>query len=318
MAVRAFDIDHWISVERKNRKWAVVAAILAHAFLLLLLLFLVLPMSGGGGGGEGGDGGIPVDFGTTEFGSGAVQPETAELIPVQLEQTPPPVTPSQPTDDQLLTSDDPESIELPTQPKPNTQPKPVTTNTNTKPTTSTTTQPSPQQPKPQVNQQALMGKPTGKNVPGSQGDDPGNVAGDKGKPNGTQGQYTGPGGTGPGGTGTGTGGGNGDGDGTGNGSGKGPGSGPGYSINLKNRKPINSLVVQGNIQESGVIVIRITVDRNGKVINSECCTERGSTLSHNAAAVATAKSEAYKLKFNADPSAPAEQFGTVTFKFVTK
>ena len=66
--------------------------------------------------------------------------------------------------------------------------------------------------------------------------------------------------------------------------------------------------------EEGIVVIRIKVDRNGKVVNAEY-TLKGSTLQGNEF-ITSAKKAALKTRFNADPNAPAFVYGTITYHFV--
>nr|WP_321408349.1 TonB family protein [uncultured Carboxylicivirga sp.] len=69
-----------------------------------------------------------------------------------------------------------------------------------------------------------------------------------------------------------------------------------------------------NIQEEGIVVVEITVDRNGNVINAVPIL-RGSTTQNNylqSKAIEAAK----KAKFNADKEAAAYQKGTITYHFV--
>ncbi len=69
-----------------------------------------------------------------------------------------------------------------------------------------------------------------------------------------------------------------------------------------------------SIQEEGVVVVQITVDKYGKVVSAEYqlkgSTTQNSTLKN--AAINAAK----KAKFNADPNAAAFQKGTITYRFV--
>lgn len=95
------------------------------------------------------------------------------------------------------------------------------------------------------------------------------------------------------------------------------GSGKGNSGNgfdLSGRSLVGSLPLPTyNIQEAGIVVVEITVDRNGNVINAIPIL-RGSTTQDNYLqdkAVEAAK----KAKFNSDKEAAAYQKGTITYHF---
>jgi TonB family protein len=96
-------------------------------------------------------------------------------------------------------------------------------------------------------------------------------------------------------------------------SGSGLGS-KGDGFQLAGRSLVGSLqkpTFKGN--EEGIVVIRIKVDRNGKVVNAEY-TLKGSTLQGNEF-ITSAKKAALKTRFNADPKAPAFVYGTITYHF---
>ncbi|MFW6043527.1 MAG: energy transducer TonB family protein [Marinilabiliaceae bacterium] len=68
-----------------------------------------------------------------------------------------------------------------------------------------------------------------------------------------------------------------------------------------------------DIQEDGIVVVRITVDRNGNVIDAEPIL-RGTTT-QNSYLWRVAKEAAMKARFNADEDAAARQKGTITYHF---
>jgi len=119
---------------------------------------------------------------------------------------------------------------------------------------------------------------------------------------------------GTGGTGTGTGGGDGDGEGTGSGPGKGPGFGGGgkYNVNLKGRALVKPPKLPTDLQEEGKVVVEITVDSEGTVIEANP-NGRGTTTS-SAMLKAKAKQAALATKFNVDGKFE-EQKGTITIIF---
>jgi len=118
---------------------------------------------------------------------------------------------------------------------------------------------------------------------------------------------------GTGGSGTGSGGGDGDGDGTGSGPGKGPGFGGGkYNVNLKGRALVKPPKLPTDLQEEGKVVVEITVDSEGTVIEANP-NGRGTTTS-SAILKAKAKQAALATKFNVDGKFE-EQKGTITIIF---
>jgi protein TonB len=91
------------------------------------------------------------------------------------------------------------------------------------------------------------------------------------------------------------------------------GSGAGGNYNLAGRKALSKPIEQPECQEEGIVVVRITVDKNGKVI-SAIPGVKGST---NTAAclLKPAKAAALKTTWNADSKAPTKQTGTIIYKF---
>jgi protein TonB len=91
------------------------------------------------------------------------------------------------------------------------------------------------------------------------------------------------------------------------------GTGSGGNYNLAGRKALSKPIEQPDCQEEGIVVVRITVDKNGKVI-SAVAGIKGST---NTAAclLKPAKEAALRTTWNADEKAPANQTGTIIYKF---
>lgn len=96
--------------------------------------------------------------------------------------------------------------------------------------------------------------------------------------------------------------------------GSGQGStGIGYS--LSGRSPIGSLPKPGySIQEEGIVVVQIRVDKSGKVTQATPIL-KGSTT-QNSTLWDLARKAALKAKFNTDSNAPIFQEGTITYHFV--
>ncbi len=128
---------------------------------------------------------------------------------------------------------------------------------------------------------------------------------------GTQ-QGTGEGGGLGDGKGTGTGPGTGSGDGGGNGGGSGKGDGFGYDLTGRGLR--SSVKVSDNSQETGIVVISITVDKNGNVVSANGPARGSTTTSANL--VKKSKEAAEKMKFS--PSEVEVQKGTMTFRYFLK
>jgi len=71
-----------------------------------------------------------------------------------------------------------------------------------------------------------------------------------------------------------------------------------------------------SVQEQGVVVVEITVDRNGVVTNAQPIL-RGTTT-QNAQLWREAREAALRARFNSSPNAPAVQMGTITYHFVLR
>ena len=142
-----------------------------------------------------------------------------------------------------------------------------------------------EEPKPKVNDRALF---KGSNTPqagGSEGIT--GQPGDQGKPNSLAGikQYEGNGGK---------------------------GNGPGYDLGGRGAKSLHR--PNNDFIEEGIIVVDIWVNRQGKVTRAEVAT-KGTTLINNDMRQ-KAKQAALRSVFAADPNAPEEQHGTITYTFV--
>ena len=144
----------------------------------------------------------------------------------------------------------------------------------------------------------------------SGGDGTDNVAGNKAK---TDGSLNSDNYYGNGGSGGGIGGGHGTGNGTGIGSGSGSGTGGGHGYSLAGRKATTRPTPQNNCNEAGTIVVRVTVDRNGNVLNA-LPGIKGSTTSSGCLKT-IAKDAALRTKWEPKASAAAEQIGEIVYNF---
>jgi hypothetical protein len=247
--------------------------------------------------------GIAVNFGTTDFGSGEVQPN--EPIKTAPKQVTPETTPveeassaieeedviNQTTEDAPVIKDDKKEQSKEVQKdKPEKQPKEVQPKKNPK----EQEEPKKPEPKPEPKpdksvtdaMESLMNGPenNGQEANGEGNDTSG---GDKGNPNGdpnAKNYY---------GTGKGL-----DGDG---------------NYRLGGRKALNKEKYIQDCNESGEVVVRIEVNRNGKVIRA--IPGQKGTTNTSPCLLEPAKRAALNTKFNSDTNAPSKQFGFITYVF---
>ena len=91
------------------------------------------------------------------------------------------------------------------------------------------------------------------------------------------------------------------------------GSSSGGNYNLSGRKALSKPKQQPDCQEEGIVVVRITVDNNGKVV-SAISGVKGTT--NTAPCLAKpAKEAALRTTWNSDKDAPKIQTGTIIYKF---
>jgi len=285
----------------KNRKTSIAAfvTIALHALILLFLIWAILtppdpPY-------EDSAGGVAVNFGTDDAGTGDVQPTT--LTPIQADFSPPASSASQPAaaNEDVVTQDIEDAPEMAKSksetPKakntvPSTKPSPnSSTNTSTKPRNE-----NPAPPEPTADPNALFKKGASGNPNKSKGDGTGGGQGDQGDPNGDPNSKSYQ---------------------QGEGSGNGPGRGAlnGGNVSLKGR----SVVTRAHIEscgEKGVVVVDITVNKNGKVVNAKLHRD-GSTLI-GGCSVQNAIKAALGWGFNNDPNSEELQYGTISFVFTVK
>ena len=275
--------------ENKNR---IISATITSAIFGLLLLFLILfhiitpnppfPESGGGGGQELALGMMNLGNDNIDYGSlGSVTDVIAE---------------NSKTENDIVTDENGENVDI-------NEVKPEIKNNTT---VITPVKPQKIEIKEKTEAEKLAEK--FKNNSGKNGGGIGNndAAGQNGAPDGS------PDKNGTGGSGNGSGGGNGDGDGSGYGPGKGPGVGSKYGIDLKGRAIVKPPILPKDTKEEGKVVVEITVDSEGNVIEANP-NGRGTTTS-SALLKAKAKQAALATKFNIDGKFE-EQRGTITIIF---
>lgn len=100
---------------------------------------------------------------------------------------------------------------------------------------------------------------------------------------------------------------------------RGEGSGlgdKGISYDLEGRGFQSLPAPKYELQEEGRVVVEVSVDRSGKVIQAIPGAKGSTTLNENLLKVA--KDAAMQARFDAKPDAPAIQKGTITYNFVLK
>ena len=286
-----------ISFKSRARNLGLLLTLLVAVTILIILLIIILhtpiPPYPEGGGGKGD--GIELNLGFSDAGMGN---NPQELAMTEKETTPAQVSPEK---EEVMKQDveDAPSIneKVIDKKKVKKEIKKPVVETPKKPVKTES-----EKPKPVVNQNALY-KP-GKSQASADGDK--NTPGDQGNPNGSlaakafgnKGGQGGSGGGSGGGTGTGT----------------GPGVGSGVSYNLTGRNQVGALPRPAyNQQVEGVVVVEVTVDKEGKVTQAEPG-KKGTTINDDSL-WESSRQAALKARFDRKPDAPAFQKGTITYRF---
>lgn len=265
-------------LDTDHKKKSLTITVVVHVIIVILLFYVGMkyldpPLEEG----------IAINFGTTEVGSGKIQPtEKIQSAPKQ-SNTEPTTQPKTEIKEDVVTQDN-EDAPVIKKAKPvkevketpvKEQPKKETKKPDPKPDKSTS----------DALSSLINGPKSDGTSKGGEGND--DKAGDKGDPNGdpnAKSYY---------GTGKGI-----DGDG---------------NYQLGGRKALNKEKYTQDCNEAGIVVVSIEVDRNGKVIsatpgvrgttnNSKCLTE-------------PAKRAALATKFNSDADAPVKQIGKIVYRF---
>ncbi|MFD1160795.1 MULTISPECIES: energy transducer TonB [Hwangdonia] len=238
--------------------------------------------------------GVAVNFGTTDFGKGNVQPKKpVKSEPKEIEEPPQPEatkaepTKSSETKEEVLTEDNSEAIAIKKQKEAEAKAKAIA-DAKAKAEADRIAKEKREQEEKKKKLDALIGgvsKSEGTET-GSEGND--NKAGDKGQLDGDPyaPSYFGPG------SGSGTG-------------------GVGYGLNGRGRASFKT--IKQDCNESGRVVVRIEVDRSGNVIKAEPG-QRGTTNTAQCL-LEPAKKIALSHKWPADSKAPAKQIGFVSVNF---
>lgn len=265
-------------LETKHEKKSFTITVVLHAILILLLIFFGLtyldppPESG-----------IAINFGTSEVGSGNVQPKEPVRSAPQKVTTPPPVKSEPVIEKEVVTQEVEEApvIEkkkkekpVEKQPEPKKEPEPVK-----KP------EPKPDKSTNDALSSILNGPERSGTATGGEGND--NMAGDKGDPNGdpNASSYYG----------------------------QGAGLDGDGNYRLGGRKALNKEKFVQDCNESGIVVVKIEVNRQGQVISA---TPGMKGTTNNAPCLTDpAKRAALATRFNSDSNAPSRQVGTIIYNF---
>lgn len=221
--------------------------------------------------------GILINFGDDESGIGAVEPRPVEKVEKQPEASQPAAV--KPTNEpEQMTQDFEEApavqVKKPTPVKPK-----ETTDTKKKPEEKPK-----EEPKPVVDNRALWGKNRNAESTKSEGEVAG--TGNQGDPAGDENTKI---------------------------RSLGTGTGDGVSFSLGDRTSVSVPAPKLDQQKEGKVVVQITVDRTGKVINAVPGVRGSTTL--DSYLLDVAKRAALSSKFNSAEDAPAKQVGTITYVF---
>ncbi len=265
----------FLDTEHKRKSFKVTSVIYVIMLLLLFvvgLTYLDPPPEGG----------IAINFGTSDVGSGNVQ--TTEAVKTAPKQTQADVTPEPVSEiqEEVVTQDIEDAPVIEDEKKPTQTEQ---TPTETKKEEEKKPDPKPDKATTDALSSIINGPKTDGVAQGGEGDD--KTGGDKGDPNGdpNASSYYG--------TGKGL-----DGDG---------------NYLLGGRKALNKEKYVQDCNEAGMVVVDIEVDRNGRVISATPGV-RGTT--NNARCLLEpAKRAALATRFNSDSKAPAKQFGQIKYRF---
>lgn len=259
------------------------------AIILLLLLFVVGPPYMD----PPEEYGIAVNFGTTDFGKGDIQPKKpVKSEPKKIEEAPQPESsqaePSKPseTKEEVLTKEDAEAIAIKKQKEAEARVKAIA-DAKAKAEAERIAKEKREQEEKRKKLDALIGgvsKSDGSET-GSEGND--NKAGDKGQLDGNPyaPSYFGDPGMGNGGV--------------------------GYGLNGRGRASFKT--IKQDCNESGRVVVRIEVDRSGKVVKAQPGVK--GTTNNAACLLEPAKKIAFSHKWPANSKAPSRQVGFVSVNF---
>jgi outer membrane biosynthesis protein TonB len=265
-------------LETKHEKKSMAITVVLHVVLIILLLlfgfkYLEPPLEKG----------IAVNFGTSAVGSGEIQPTKPVASAPEQNTSPPEPSEQTPTVTEEVVTQETEEAPVVQEEK-----KPTPSKTE-EPVEEPVEEPAPE-PKPdESTTKALENLINGPEKSGekAQGEGNDNQAGDKGDPNGdpnADSYY---------------------------GSGKGLDGDGNYR--LGGRKALVKKTFQQECNQSGIVVVKIEVDRQGNVINAVPGVK--GTTNSDPCLTGPAKRAALATKFNPDTNAPVKQVGTIIYEF---
>lgn len=266
-------------LDTQYKRKSMVITVIIHVILLVLLFYVGMqymdpPLEEG----------IAVNFGTTETGSGNIQP-TEKIKSAPKETAPPPVAqPKTEIKEEVVTQDNEEAPVIKKE-KPKKEQKEAPVKEQPKKVVPKKPDPTPDKSTSDALSSLINGPKSDGTAKGGEGND--KSPGDKGSPDGdpNASSYYG--------TGKGL-----DGDG---------------NYLLGGRKAMNKEKFVQECNEAGTVVVSIEVDRNGRVINATAGV-RGTT-NNSKCLLDPARRAALATKFNSDENAPAKQIGKIIYKF---
>lgn len=236
--------------------------------------------------------GMEVNLGTSDEGSGTEQPmDMDDPAPDAANRTRNSDNSSEDGSRSLLDNDDPDAPEVRntpvTTPNRNLNQRVANSRNRNTPNTIATTQQQRQQQRPRYVYNGGTGRGGNSASANASGGNEGNTsgAGDRGVPGGTPGaaNYEGS-----------------------------PGPGTGGINHTLSGRSIFAPPMQADFREGGKVVVRVTVNREGSIVNKQVISSTNGELR------GIALQKLSKVRFNKSASAPEEQFGTITFVFKTR
>lgn len=259
----------YLETEEEKKSFVITSII----FVVLLILFFYLGLTSLDPPPENG---IAINFGTTEFGSGEIQPEES----IQSAPTPTAAKPSTSSDDDVISQDIEEAVVM----KKSKKVEPTKVNTKEEVKQKPVESPKPSKNTADALSSLINGPKSDGKAKGGEGND--DIPGDKGSPNGNPyaNSYYG--------------------------SGTGKGNGREWGLNGRSISSRGKEVQKCN--ESGTVVVQITVNRNGNVIAARYT--KGTTNT-NPCLIEPALATARKYRWHPDNNAPETQVGFITINF---
>ncbi|MFT5103754.1 MAG: protein TonB [Candidatus Latescibacterota bacterium] len=265
-------------LDTKHKKKSMTITVILHLIILFLLFYVGLTYLD-----PAPEKGIAVNFGTTETGTGNIQP--TEAVKSAPKRTTPPVEQQKAEIKEDVITQDAEDAPVIQKDKPKQEQVEVPKRVEPKKDLPKKPDPKPDKTTQDALSSLINGPKSDGKVDGSEGND--DTAGDKGNPNGdpnAQSYY---------GTGKGL-----DGDG---------------NYLLGGRKAVNKVRDPQECNEAGIVVVSIEVGRNGNVTSAKGGVK--GTTNNTLCLVQKAEQNARASRFNSDSMAPAKQIGKIVYSF---